>query len=115
VEIRVSPFAKNIYAQIEETGTAGFNPERVKFGGIEKALKELKDYILVLSAETVIAKTAAEKCIALILTGKKSGDEITLAAARQKSGLTRRVLIPLLEYLDAQGKTVRKDSGRFVR
>ena len=55
-----------------------------------------------------------EKAAAAILTGKKTGDLITIADARTASGLSRKYLLPLLNVLEKNGKVKRNGNDRIV-
>lgn len=105
-----SPFAKNIYTQIEEAGSKGFNPAKCKIRGVESALLELKGHILHLSEELILSRPYAKELEQKITAEKKVGDPLTLDEAKKRSGLSRRVLIPLLEYFDQKGLTSRSET-----
>jgi len=55
----------------------------------------------------------AARLLAPVLDGRPEG--ITVADARNLFGSTRRVVVPLLEELDARGVTVRRDDRRTAR
>lgn len=114
MELKVSPFARNIYVQIEKTGISGFNPLRARIAGIEHALAELAGHIIVFAEDLVISRKTGEDYIGRILADSQSGDTLTLAEAKNKSGLSRRILVPLLEYMDSLGLTERKGPDRTI-
>lgn len=49
----------------------------------------------------------------LVMRLRELGDEFSLQEAKAKLGLTRKYLIPLLEYLDYMGLTVRRGNRRI--
>ncbi|GAC1341155.1 MAG: selenocysteine-specific translation elongation factor [Candidatus Dormibacteria bacterium] len=65
--------------------------------------------ILRLPGDVILHPTAPTKAAA---TSAKLAQPFTLSPARQALGTTRRVAVPLLEYLDAIGRTVRVDATR---
>ena len=101
MELKCSPFAKNIYSRIKDAGKDTFNPAFCKIRGVENAMKELKPYIAELSAEAVITLELFSELSAQILVGKKEGSTLSLTAslavrlARIPSAMESRLSVDL--------------------
>jgi len=93
-------------------------PERGELGAVglgrrELAAAERAGRLLRLADDVVLLPTAIDTACTL-LAGL--GRPFTVSQARQALGTTRRVAVPLLEYLDSHGRTHRIDDGlREVR
>jgi selenocysteine-specific elongation factor len=64
--------------------------------------------VLRLPGEVILHPSAPERAVATIA---QLDQPFTLSQARQALGTTRRVAVPLLEHLDATGRTVRIDAA----
>ena len=71
--------------------------------------------VVELSAEVVLAADAVGRARAAVVAFIHDHGSITVSDARQQLGSSRRVLVPLLEYLDRIGVTVRDGEGRTLR
>jgi selenocysteine-specific elongation factor len=60
-------------------------------------------------ATEVVLHPAAPEAVRTVLAGIPQ--PFTLSDARQALGTTRRIAVPLFEYLDSIGVTVRVDAG----
>jgi selenocysteine-specific elongation factor len=60
------------------------------------------------------ARSELEETSAMILTEVRSRGEATTSELRAALGFTRKHLIPILEWMDAQGMTVRDGDVRRV-
>jgi selenocysteine-specific elongation factor len=65
--------------------------------------------VLRLPGDVILHPSAPDAATATIA---KLDQPFTLSEARQALGTTRRVAVPLLEHLDAIGRTVRVDGSR---
>ena len=89
-------------------------PERAELDALGLGVRELaaaqRAGVLVrVSADIVLAPAALDQAVELL---SALPQPFTTSAARQALGTTRRVAIPLLEHLDAQGVTRRVDPAR---
>jgi selenocysteine-specific elongation factor len=76
-------------------------------GRRELATAERAGRLLRISDEIVLLPSAPDEAVARLRTLPQP---FTTSEARQTLGTTRRVVIPLLEYLDARGRTERVDA-----
>jgi len=72
------------------------------------------DLIKILQEEVVFHPECFEKLKNLVLEGLKTGNELTLSDLKEKTTLSRRLLIPLLEELDSEGYFERNGESRIV-
>jgi selenocysteine-specific elongation factor len=89
-------------------------PERhelaeLRLGRRELAAAERAGRLLRITDDIVLLPDAPDRAVARLAT---LAQPFTLSEARQALGTTRRVAVPLLEYLDVEGFTERVDSTR---
>lgn len=77
-------------------------------GTRELAAAERAGRLLRLPDGVVLLPTALDRAVEVLA---ELDQPFTMSAAREALGTTRRVAVPLLEYLDAHGRTRRLDSG----
>jgi selenocysteine-specific elongation factor len=82
--------------------------EALGLGPRELAAAHKAGVLLRISADIVVLPDAAERALTVL---RRLPQPFTTSAARQALGTTRRVVIPLLEHLDAQGATEWVDGG----
>lgn len=71
--------------------------------------------LVAVERERFFAAAAVEGFLALVRdVGRASGD-VSPAELRERTGLSRKFLIPLLEWSDRQGVTIRQGEGRRLR
>ena len=99
------PFAKGLES---ETGT-----DRQRLDQL-LAVAEGNGDIVRISEEFYLASSEAEKVRAKLSENWEKGCGKTLAEVRDLLGTTRKYVVPLCEYLDHTGFTVRKDDLRFL-
>jgi selenocysteine-specific elongation factor len=107
--------ATGLHTLVERLEAAPFAaPERgeldaLGLGGRELAAGEKAGVLTRISADIVLLPTAPSAAATIL---SELPQPFTTSAARQALGTTRRVVIPLLEYLDVHGLTERVDSSR---
>ena len=89
-------------------------PERAELAELGLGVKDLAaaardGRLLRLAPDLVVATDAPDRALALV---RALPQPFTTSQARQALGTTRRVAVPLLEHLDATGRTVRVDGTR---
>lgn len=68
-----------------------------------------------LDAETAFARSAYDQAVGLVRTYLRAHGTLTVAVARDLLGSSRRYVLPLLEWLDAQKITRRVGDDRILR
>ncbi len=89
---------------------------RIDRGRAEKILQILlKEKVLVRVAEGLIFhRSALERLLAMLRQRKAQSDRISVAAFKEMTGLSRKYVIPLLEYLDRERVTRRQGDERII-
>ena len=125
--VSLSPEEQDTAAQLERRIQEGqFTPPDVK--GLEEALqlprKQLNDFLAVLESQGAIVKITPDFYISGAILDQAKGaltnhltahEEITAAIFRDLLGISRKTAIPLLEYFDRSGLTVRVGDVRKLR
>jgi selenocysteine-specific elongation factor len=83
--------------------------DELRLGRRELAAAERAGRLLRITDDIVLLPDAPERAVTRLAT---LAQPFTLSEARQALGTTRRVAVPLLEYLDLEGFTERVDSTR---
>ena len=83
--------------------------DELQLGRRELAAAERAGRLLRITDDIVLLPDAPDRAVGRLSTLPQP---FTLSEARQALGTTRRVAVPLLEYLDAEGLTERVDSSR---
>jgi selenocysteine-specific elongation factor len=78
-------------------------------------LAERAGRVVAVERERWLARSALERFAETLRELGANGTLVTPAALRDRLGLTRKYLIPLLEWADREGLTERHDAGRVVR
>jgi selenocysteine-specific elongation factor len=108
-DVTLGPGVEVLCSRLERAPFAA--PERTELGELglgrrELAAAERAGRLLRISDDVVLLPSAPEAAVRLL---RDIAQPFTASEARQALGTTRRVAIPLLEYLDAQGLTERVD------
>jgi selenocysteine-specific elongation factor len=108
-DVSLGPGVEMLCSRLERAPFAA--PERnelneLGLGRRELAAAERAGRLLRISDDVVVLPSAPEAALQLL---RDIAQPFTTSQARQALGTTRRVAIPLLEYLDAQGLTERVD------
>jgi selenocysteine-specific elongation factor len=74
-----------------------------------------QDRIVRVDANTVFARTACDEAVSRLRTHLREHRTLTVAAARDLLGSSRRYILPLLEWMDSQKITRRVGDDRILR
>ncbi len=112
----LSPRARRLIAEIESAGKAGFESGR---SGIEGAQKELKTLIrlgLVVPLEGGICygRSTYDSLARAILEGRTVGERFSIPEAKERTGLSRKFMIPLLNRMEKDGLLKRDGDARIT-
>lgn len=113
---KLSANAEKILALALKAGTAGIEADKLT---IPQSKKEIRDLVtlnklVLLEKFLYFHKDVYDKVAAQIMTGKKAGDIISIAEAREKTGLSRKYIIPVLNILEKDKKVKRSENDRIV-
>lgn len=114
-EESLSPFAKQILKRLQ-TSESGYEPKREKLKGIQKEIRNLVRTGLAVSTEGGIyySRGRYNKLVSQILAGLKHGDKFTIPEAKEKTSLSRKYIIPLLNKMETEGYVKRDGNYRIV-
>lgn len=113
---KLSANAEKILALALKAGTAGIEADKLT---IPQSKKEIRDLVtlnklVLLEKFLYFHKDVYDKVAAQIMAGKKAGDIISIAEAREKTGLSRKYIIPVLNILEKDKKVKRSENDRIV-
>ncbi|MDA3809057.1 MAG: SelB C-terminal domain-containing protein [Spirochaetaceae bacterium] len=111
----LSPIAKKILEDLEEeNGEINLsNISNPLFSNTYKSLGRMK-LLRILSGEIIISNVYYETLKARVLASCQVGETLHFLQVKDVLGLSRRVLIPLLEELDSEGYFEREGDSRIV-
>ncbi|MCD6122628.1 MAG: selenocysteine-specific translation elongation factor [Spirochaetales bacterium] len=114
-EDSLSPFARQILKNLE-LSESGYEPKREKLKGLQKEMRNLVRLGLAVSTEGGIyySRRRYNELILKILTGLKNGDKFTIPEAKERTALSRKYIIPLLNKMESEGYVKRDGNYRIV-
>jgi len=117
IEKRLSPFEKQILQTLREAGTAGVNPVFLRISGALEVLDRLGEKKLAVRLEENLywSEETLVSMACLLLADQPPGSRLTIARAREKTGLSRRFVLPLMGILEQRGFLIREGDERVVR
>ena len=115
-QLSLSPFGKKVLSDLRQSGKTGVEPSKLKVAGLQKELKRLTYDGMAVSLEGKIylSKQIYEQVAREIVSKQASGTKFTIAQARDRTGLSRRYLIPLLVKMEEDGLVRREDDVRVI-
>jgi selenocysteine-specific elongation factor len=108
-EKRLPPGARKLLAEILGCGRTGYQ-------GTHPELSALVRLGLVVPVEGGIfyARETYDSIASEILAGRKPGDRFSIPEAKERTGLSRKYMLPLLNRLEKDGRLRREDDVRVV-
>jgi len=105
---------RKLLEAIERAGRVAFEPARGAFS--QKDLNTLVrlDLVVPLEGNLYYARAAYETLRAEILAGRKAGDRFRVPAAKERTGLSRKYTLPLLNRMEKDGLLRRDGDERMV-
>jgi selenocysteine-specific elongation factor len=116
MEPHTSPFGRKLLADLRGAGDTGLSREILRIDGVEKELKNLAKlgFAVYLGDSFFLSKEIYEKHAVAILRDRIAGDEITISSARQNTGLSRKLLLLILNRMERDGMVKREGAVRIV-
>jgi selenocysteine-specific elongation factor len=112
----LSPDETGLLARLKAAGKTGLEPGRTTAQSDARALKSLCSFgeARPLDGGIFMARDAFDACVEAILRGKKSGDRFTVGDAKERSSLSRKYILPLLNRMETDGLVKRYGDERIV-
>ncbi|MGF1682267.1 selenocysteine-specific translation elongation factor [Photobacterium minamisatsumaniensis] len=115
-EAQLSATAKKILDRMIQAGKQGYEAEKEKIPGAQKELRNLVrlGFAVPMEGKIFYEKSLYEGLIKDLLTGYSESERFAIAAARERTGLSRKYLIPVLNRMEADGWIKRIENDRLV-
>ncbi len=115
-ELTVSPMGRNLLDQAKKAHKQGLEPSRMPIQGALKECKNLSRLGLLVSLDGSIFFHADtyDICVQDILKGEKKGARFTIPDAKERTSLSRKYIIPLLNRMESDGYVKRDENERIV-
>ncbi len=115
-EAVLTPFGKKILCMMNDRNNRGLQFRELKFPGARKELRNLIRMGKVLSLEEDIfySRETFDRLAVLVLQGHSRGDLFSIPEAKDRTGLTRRYMIPVLNKMEEKGMVKRVGDKRMV-
>ena len=115
-EPNTSPFGRKLLDDLRQAGDTGLSPQKLKSAGVVKELMRLakQGFAVSLDGPIFLSVETYEKHTRAILAGRKPGETITVSDARNRTGLSRKYLFPILNRMESKGLVKREGNVRVV-
>jgi hypothetical protein len=112
----LSPEEAEVLQRLKAAGKAGLEPGKSTSREDARLLKALctAGAAVPLDGPIFIARSIWEEAIKAILTGCKPGDRFSVPMAKERSGLSRKYILPLLNRMEDHGLVKRSGDERIV-
>ncbi len=113
---KLSDNLQNILDLIIEADRQGFDLSKADIVGIRRLLRPLAEKDLIITTEDDLVFTTAiyDTIVKEIMQGRSLGERFTVAEARDRTGLSRKQLIPLFNRMQRDGWVRRIENDREV-
>ena len=113
---QISTFSKKLLAEIDAAGKTGFDLSKYKMKGAAAEIRQLSraGMVVTLSDTLIYSESVYNSICNEILKGLISGDTFNIAHAKDRTGLSRKYIIPLLNRMEKKKLVVREESLRRV-
>lgn len=112
----LTPLGKKIMGLLEKNLKEGLELKQINEPGAQKELRNLVRLELAVPLENGLyyEKNAFNRLAESILSGLEKGASFTIPEAKEKTGLSRKYIIPLLNKMEEQGLVKREGDLRIV-
>jgi selenocysteine-specific elongation factor len=113
----LSRLAKRLLKDLADAGGAGLERGRLDTPGALRELRTLAHLGLAVSlnGDIFYAKETYDTLVQRIVAGRKTGSSFSIGEARERTGLSRKYLIPLLNRMESAGIVRREGDVRIVQ
>ena len=113
---RLSPKEAEVLERLQAAGKAGLEPGKSSPREDAITLKALctAGMAVPLDGSIFFSRSVWDKALAAILEGRKPGDRFSVPEAKERSGLSRKYILPLLNRMESHGLVKRIGDERIV-
>jgi selenocysteine-specific elongation factor len=113
---QVSPMGRQLLRDLQSGGINGLELSKLKIAGARKELRNLAraDLAIALDGDIYYEKQVYLDLVGSCLAGLEVGGSLTIAAAKERTGLSRKYIIPLLNRMESDGYVKREGDERIV-
>jgi selenocysteine-specific elongation factor len=114
--IQLAPLARRMLAEVKKAGKAAFELSRA---GVDPAHGELKTLtrlglVVKLEGPLYYERGVYEEIASEVLAGLNPGERISVPEAKERCGLSRKFMLPLLNHMEKEGWLRREGDQRVV-
>ena len=112
----LSPLAKKIMNMLEKQKNAGLQLKEIPEPGARSELRNLArmEKVVALEGDIYFSRESFDALARVILEGLDAGTSFSIPEAKEKTGLTRRYMIPFLNKMEEKGLVKRDGDSRVV-
>ncbi|MGE4454632.1 MAG: selenocysteine-specific translation elongation factor [Sphaerochaeta sp.] len=115
-DYELSKLGKKIMKQLENARDKGLQLKEITDAGARKELRNLIriEKVVPLEGDIYFSRERFDAYTTHILNGRKAGDVFSIPEAKDRTGLSRRYIIPLLNKMEEMGLVRRDGDNRVV-
>jgi selenocysteine-specific elongation factor len=113
---QVSPMGRQLLRDLKAAGTRGLELSKLKIAGARKELRNLvrTDLAVSLDGDIYYEKEIYLSLVQTCLAGLEAGATLTIGEAKNRTNLSRKYIIPLLNRMESDGFVKRSGDERIV-
>jgi small GTP-binding protein len=114
--ITLDPLQTAVLERLRQAGSAGLEPGKSVAASDARVLKTLCSLDLAVPLESGIffSKDSWDQTMVAILQGRQAGEHFTVPEAKERSGLSRKYILPVLNRMEDRGLVKRSGDVRIV-
>ncbi|WP_299012852.1 selenocysteine-specific translation elongation factor [uncultured Photobacterium sp.] len=115
-ETQLSPVAKQILERMSQAEKQGYEAEKEKIPGAQKELRNLVrlGFAVPMEGKIYYEKSIYDSFVTDLIEGREIDERFTIADARERIGLSRKYMIPVLNRMESDGWIKRIENDRQV-
>jgi len=112
----LSKLGEKIMKMLEENREKGLQLKEISDAGARKELRNLVriEKVVPLEGDIYFSRERFDELAEAVLRGRKQGEEFSIPEAKERTGLSRRYMIPLLNKMEERGRVRRNGDARVV-
>ncbi len=116
IAYKPTPLAALLLGKIDTSGSEGWDLSRDKTAGAKKELRILvqEEKIIQLTETLFYSRDVYKNQVNRILGGTKTGELFSIGDARDRTGLSRKYIIPILNFMENEELVERRENNRIV-